>query len=508
MKAIFINRLMLILVVLAVSSSSCKKDFLDVNENPNAPANVDLTFVLPSAQANLAYTLGNQLAVAGGLWAQYWTQGPNANQYNETDRYFYDNTEADRPWRALYAGSLRDLEALQEKASEEGKRDYMAVAKILQAYTLQVITDAWGDVPFSEALQGFEGNTSPKYDSQESLYDAMITLTDGGLALLDSIFASGEFSVTPDGIFAGMGHDDLVYQGDIDKWYRFGMTLKLKIYLRQVNVRPGVASAGISAMIADPTYYLESGYDAYVHYIDEKFRQNPLYTTVQALNPAKNIFASKTSVDYLNSLTDPRVFDYYEPVGAGVVVGILQGAARNPDLFPPPVDDNNFSQYSEQIIGASAPVRLMSAAESMFLQAEAMARGFMSGDAQGTYEAAVEDSWSQWEFASTEIGNISTYLAQDGVVYPSGGSLDEQLRVILIQKWVAMNGNQNFEAWTEFRRTGYPDFLIESNTSVYGNNNSPKIFPTRLLYSSDELTTNSNVINGLTLTDKVWWDVN
>lgn len=498
--------MMLSALVLLLSTQGCKKDFLDINENPNNPEDVDVKFILPSAQADLAYTLGNQLHIVGGIWAQYWTQGPNANQYNDLDRYFYNNTEADRPWGALYRGTLKDLDVLYKKAKEANKRDYMAIARILQAYTLMLITDAWGDVPYTEALQGFEGNTTPKFDSQESIYDALIALVDEGIGISDTLlFIDPTYDPTN-----GPHSDDLVYQGDANglyNWNKFAYTLKLKIYLRQVNVRPSVAAAGIGAMPADPSYYLGEGSagtgdDAMVHYIDEKFRQNPLYTTVQALSPAKNIFASKTSVDYLFSINDPRVEDFYDPTSGGSYVGIIQGGARDVTLYPPPTNDNNFSQYnSEQIIAPTVPVRLMSSSEAMFLQAEAIARGLMAGDAQLMYETAIEDSWLQW--ANSSIADLASYLAQPEVAYPAAGSVEDQVKAIITQKWIAMNGNQNFEAWTEFRRTGYPDFLVEPVIT-----DIPGKFPARLAYPSDELTTNPNVITGLSITDKMWWDVN
>src|ERR1051325_10618295 len=106
----------------------------------------------------------------------------------------------------------------------------------------------------------------------------------------------------------------------------------------------------------------------------------------------------------------------------------------------------------------------MSASESMFLQAEASARGFMAGDGPTSYGEGITDSWLQWENAGAAAQDtfLDAYLAQEGVAYPAGGSIDDQVRFIITQKWIAMNGNQNFEAWTEFRRTGYPAFLVES----------------------------------------------
>lgn len=479
-------------LVLMISMQGCKKDFLDINDNPNNPEDVDMQFILPSAQAAVAYTVGNQLHIVGGIWSQYWTQGPNANQYNEYEQYFWNNTESDRPWLYLYAGAMRDLRALREKATAENNQNYLAVAEIMQAYTLHIITDAWGNAPYTEALRGFEGNTTPDYDSQESLYNEMIILLDDAIAKIDFDAVDGP------------GADDLIYHGDMFLWYKFANTLKLKIYLRQVNVRPSVAADGIAALGSDPAEFLEPGEDALAYYIEQKFRQNPLYTTVEALNFAKNIFASSTSVNYLLSINDPRIDDFYNTNNSGLFQGIPQGAGRDPNQFPPPVDDGNFSEFDdEQIIAPAVPVRLITASESMFLQAEAIARGLMAGDAQATYEAAIEDSWNQWANAGSVADTIANYLAQPAVAYPGGGSVEEQVEAIITQKWVSMNGNQNFEAWTEWRRTGYPDFLVVSAVAQGSD------FPARLLYPSDELTTNPNVLDEVTsLFTKMWWDTN
>src|SRR4051812_48353842 len=91
----------LVVIIGLLSSGSCKKEFLNVNNNQNAPENVDVKYLLPSAQSFLGYTLANQLSLVGGFWVQYWTQGPNANQYANLDQYVHNSAEADRPWDAL-----------------------------------------------------------------------------------------------------------------------------------------------------------------------------------------------------------------------------------------------------------------------------------------------------------------------------------------------------------------------------------------------------------------------
>lgn len=479
----------LALVALLLSVGSCKKDFLDVNQNENSPETVDVKFALPSAQSYLAYTLGNQLSTVGGFWSQYWTQGPNANQYATLDQYVHNSSESDRPWAALYSGTLKDLQFIYETSQKDStKKNYGAIARILQAYTYQVITDAWGDAPFSEALKGDADIVAPHFDNQEAIYDGILTMVNEGLTMLDDTKAAP-------------GTDDLVYNGDLFLWYEFGNTLKLKILLRQSQIRPGTAQAAISTMFSDGEPFIAEGEDAKIFYADQKFQQNPLYTTGQALGTTSNIFGSKTIVDYLVATNDPRAFDFFAENGSGNIAGLAQGTGKQ---LSGNQSDGTWSKPSDQIMGPTASVILISAAESNFLQAEAIARGWGTGDDQVAYEAGVTASWDSWENAAAAAAtDLPGYLASDSVAYPTGGSQTDKLKVILTQKWIAMTGNQNFEAWCEWRRTGVPAFQ-PSATSVL----APGTFPGRIVYPSDEVTSNSNFPGIKTVDVKVWWDTN
>jgi hypothetical protein len=150
--------------------------------------------------------------------------------------------------------------------------------------------------------------------------------------------------------------------------------------------------------------------------------------------------------------------------------------------------------------GGDAAVVLMSAAESYLLQAEAVARGWATGDAKTLYENAVKASFEYWGLSAAEA---TTYLSGSAVAYPAAGSLEQKIDAIITQKWVSMNGTQNLEAWTEWRRTGYPDIFQVSGTSNIGN-----VFPVRILYPDSEISRNPNTPAQKSVTDKVWWDVN
>ncbi|MFN8299814.1 MAG: SusD/RagB family nutrient-binding outer membrane lipoprotein [Chitinophagales bacterium] len=485
------SAIILTLVVGLLGVASCKKEFLDVNNNPNAPEKVDVKFALPSAESYLGYTVGNQLALVGGFWGQYWTQGPNANQYASLDQYIYNSADADRPWAALYAGTLKDLQFIYETGTtkDSTKRNYAAIARILQAYTYQVITDAWGDVPFSESLKGDADNVAPHFDSQEAVYDGILDMVDEGMSMLDPNFDSP-------------GSDDLIYNGDLFLWYEFGNTLKLKILLRQSEIRPSLAQTKISEMFTNGEPFIDMGESARLYYADQKFQQSPLYTTGYALGTTSNIFGSSSAIDYLNNTNDPRVADFYAENGSGNFVGLQQGEGK---LLGGNQSDGTWSKPNDQLVGPTASTTLISDAESKFLQAEAIVRGWGSGDEQATYEAGIEASWSTWAGSSELVAtDLATFLASDSIAYPASGSTADKLKAILTQKWVAMTGNQNFEAWTEFRRTGYPSFLQPSVTSVLGGG----AFPARIVYPSDEVTSNTNFPGVKTVTVKVWWDAN
>lgn len=471
-----------------MATGACKKEFLDVNTNETTPEKVDVKYALPSAQSYLGYTVGNQLSIVGGFWSQYWTQGPNANQYAALDQYVYNSTEADRPWSALYSGTLKDLDFIYKQGQADvTKKNYAAIARILQAYTYQVITDAWGDAPFTESLKGDEGLVSPRFESQEAIYDGILAALDEGQSLLD------DTQPTP-------GADDLIFNGDLLLWYEFANTVKLKALLRQSEIRPSVAQQGIAAMANNGEPLLEQ--DAKLYYSGSRFQSSPLYTTAGALNTTSNIFASNTIVDYMTNTNDERLADFFAENGNGNIAGLDQGSGK---LLGGNQSDGTWSKPSEQIIGATSPTTLISVSEANFLQAEAIARGWAASWGTATDQSAYEDgiaaSWASWQNASA--GDVATFIASDSIAYPTGGTQQDKLRAILTQKWVAMTGNQNFEAWTEWRRTGIPSFA-PSATSVLGGNN----FPARLVYPSDEVTSNQNFPGVKTLTTKLWWDVN
>lgn len=471
--------LLIIGAFIAVTQYSCHKT-LDVNKNPNDPADVTVTELLPAAEISISQQYGNYFQVVGGLWAQYWTQSPNASQYRQLEQYQPGPSSANTAWQELYAGALTDLREIVRKAgTAENTRNYTAVAKILQAYTFQLLTDNFGDIPFTDALKGQDaGVTSPHYDRQQDIYPALITLVKEGRDLID-VNALGP------------GSDDVIFKGDMNAWAQFANTLLLRLNLRMVYVNPTAAMAGVNEVRSNTYGFLAT--TAQVSYSSSPGNAYPFYSEMSNLSFVQNVVASATATNAFIANDDPRLFSFY--TGA---VGLQQGyySIPSPGAYSAPsaLTGANANDPSSAV----APVKLLSSYESLFLQSEAAARLGSATEAQAFYNDAITANFLEYDLTAEDAATF-----EDSVVtYPLTGAVEEQIKAIITQKWFAMTGNQNIEAWTEWRRTGYPDFFTVSRASRIGNQ-----FPVRLPYPETELTRNLNFPGQKNVTDRVWWDI-
>jgi Starch-binding associating with outer membrane len=482
-----INKIAIIALAAAtVMGTGCKK-FLDVNQNPNSLSENAQTMqlTLPSAEYAIAYVVGDRYAEIGGFLSQYWTQSPSATQYYDYDRYAFDAADADREWSQLYAGALKDLNLIDKKATAAKDSNYLAIAKVLQAYTYQVLTDIHGDIPFSETMKAEAGNFSPKYDSQMSIYDGLLTLCDDALVLL-----ANTQTTTP-------GADDVMFGGDMMMWYKFTNTLKLKILMRQSEIRPVYVKDKLALMSSlTAADYLSYGENAEIKFYDKQGSKNPLYANIAGLGNNNNV-ASSAIADTLNAWGDLRATAFFDETtfsSGGTVIGLAQGkAAENPGSLS---SSTPTSSTGDLVIGATTPVKLMSASESLFLQAEAKARTWMAGDAQTDYEEAILESYTYYNItAPTTLFDAAPYKYE--------AIQADQLKQIAIQKWVSMCGNQNIESWIETRRTNQP--AMTESLASYLNAGE---FPARIPYVNGEAAANTSFPGQKALTAKMWWDAN
>ncbi len=208
--------------LLLLVSASCN-DFLDTNTSPNEPSTAPVELVFPAATGSAAYVIGGWYQILGGMWAQHWTQSTGASQYRNIDSYDLQNDAFDdRQYGELYSGAINDLEYIRITAKKDKNWSYYLMATIIQSYTYQVLVDLYDKVPFTDALKGTEENLTPTFDDGQLIYDSLIARID--YALSQDLAALT--SEVPE-------NDDVIFQGDLDKWVQFANTLKLKIYLRQ-----------------------------------------------------------------------------------------------------------------------------------------------------------------------------------------------------------------------------------------------------------------------------------
>jgi hypothetical protein len=503
----------LIAGVSMLTFSSCKKEFFDINDNPNSPTVVKLSEVLPTAELAIGQAIGNDLKIGGGIWAQYWTQNFNSSQYKEYEQYNISAESQRAAWSLLYNDALTDLNYIIEHATQEGKPNYVAVATILKAYNFQVLTDAYGDIPFSEAGKAAEGILSPKYDSQKDVYNGIIAMLKDGISKID--VAS---DVHP-------GADDLIYQGDMAHWKAFANTLLLKVYLRLTNVDITKAQAGVAELAAANAVFVDNGtwtkegsQGAKIDYYTTGGNTNPLYASYVALGNTRNLIASSTATKPMIALGDERLTKFYTPASGTTYIGVPNGYLGVDNTGGFPVAPTALS-YPGPITGgapdaasATAQVILLSDYESYFLMAEATERGWLNvgASAEELYFWGIQLSYIALDLNADDTdpaSAFSVYYAKPEVDY---AAQTDKLQAIYFQKWYAMCGTQNFEAWTEGRRTGYlaqnmGATLADNKFYTRSMNAGGMPLPARMLYPNAEITRNANFPGQKTLDTKVWW---
>lgn len=443
--------------------SSCSESFFDINVDPNNPAEATPALVLPSGISGSAYVFGGYYQALGAFWSQQYAQSPAASQWAEWESYNLTEDDFNRQFTLLYAGALYDYEYVRQNASETGNWKYYAISTLMQAYTYQVLVDLYDKVPFTEALKG-DKILQPKYDDGRVVYDSLLARID--------VAMSKDFAISS---AQNPGSSDLIFGGDMAKWQKFANTLKLKIYLRYVNIDANLHKAKIEALLADNNF-LTSDDAAFKAFKAEQTGYNPFFNTfVDRLGG--NVIANTTLMGYLNDNTDPRkekVFKASETGSsyASVVAGASQTAT------------GTIKNYATPNVANIAPVYFFTKEEALFLVAEAQERYGTSAAATAAFNAGVSASLT------------SNGLAADAITYPYNG-----LKSIMEQKWVAATNKRSIEAFFDYNRTGYPDFFTKSITSVLNGDDRPK----RLFFPASERKSNTNTPAKVAITEKVWW---
>ena len=454
--------------------TSCRQE-LDINVDPNNPSQASLSGLLSASQVGFAFALGGEGTRMPASIVQHYA-GHRAQPLDYA-QYRITSSATDGTWTALY-NTLMDMREMENKAAASGNQAYLGVSKILQAHAFSVITDLFGDIPFSQALQG-RTNITPVYDKQEDIYPALITMIDEGVAALTA--ATETIS------------GDIVYGGDVTKWKKYGNSLKLRL-LNHLSRRQPNAAANFLA--TNPSLIDTSVDDAKVLFGSVASNANPIYQ-FDVLSGRKDQAVASTIVDKMKALSDPRVSVYFEPVTRNALGLKGQYLGNAPGNDTEDSQKNRYSRVGSAYASIKAPVVLLSAAEVNFIKAEVYHRASNAVSAQAAYQAAITQDFAALGLSSS----AAAYLANANVAY--NGTLQR----IMEQKWITMF-QASYESWVDWRRTGFP-VLTPAASNMTSN-----VIPRNLPYPEVEINSNrANLEAGpgipipyTGLSNRVWWD--
>lgn len=463
---------------------SCSdEDYTNLNTDAMNPVEVPGEFLFANATKALFHQMVSTSVNRNvfRLFAQQWTE----TQYtNETNYDIRNRSIPDTHWGQIYREVLFDLKkAKQSVENNESllageKANQLAIITVLEVYAWQQLVDTFGDIPYTEALQG-TSNTTPKYDKAQDIYTDLVAKIDAAVSTVDV----GS---------AGFGASDFVYNGNMNKWKALAASLKLKLAIQLSDVNPTLAKQKAEEAFNAGLIQSNDGNFA-ISYENNNTNANPLYADL-VLSGRADFIPANTYVDYLNELNDPRRSVFFDNnLGDNTYVGGIYGAL------------NNYTQYTH--IGAPFYTRtlegvLMDYSEVLFMLAEAKERGFnVGGDAATYYTDAITANMEYWQVADADI---TAYLAQPSVAYATAtGTWKEK---IAKQSWISLY-NRGFEAWTVWRRLDAPTLRKPqvSNLDV----------PVRFTYPVNERNLNETNYNeavaGMSpgadnLNSKLFWD--
>ncbi|SNC77610.1 Starch-binding associating with outer membrane [Hymenobacter gelipurpurascens] len=460
----------------------CTDRFEEINTNPNAPVDVQPSLLLRKIVFDYGEQMSYESFVAGNLLGQYFT----AIDFNLFDRHSLSEPQyGGNPWPIMYS-NLRDNEILLQKArSNAAFGVYEGPALILKAYIAAMLTDLYGDVPYSQALQGKAGVITPAYDSQESIY----TAPGGILDNLDKGIASINNYKGPTAL-----EGDVLYGGNRSKWILFANSLKIKCLMRisgKVNVQ-----AALQKIVTEGNYIKANADNAAFRF--SLAQPNNFRMATARIGDFNLFIMSKTSEELLTGLSDPRIATYFRPTAAkpGTYKGLLNGPDASKlsiSLADYSLTGTIFRENSDRL-----SANFITAGETSFWLAEAAQRGLVSASAKTLYEQGITQSFDYWGTALP-----GSYLTSTKVAY--GQNAQNPLEQILTQKWLG-NINNAYEGWTEYRRTGFPRLKTVSASLNNG------LIPKRMPYPATESALNAvqyqiaadNTQNN-SINAPVWW---
>ncbi|MBP3481908.1 MAG: SusD/RagB family nutrient-binding outer membrane lipoprotein [Alistipes sp.] len=456
--------------VFAASALAGCAGFEEMNKNKNAIQNTTATTFVQPTVFNYEYRMINRSFSMTSQLMQY-TVGHQQNA-DKISNYRIMNSVTAGYWNDFYTVG-GNAQAMLEQARKDKNDAAVAIAEILKVLAISTITDAYGDVPYFEALQGYtSGGTefTPRYDKQKEIYRDLFRLLEDANTLLAN--SKNNFDPT----------EDYMYEGDIKKWRKFGNSLYLRLLMRvalkddiDVATESLYAVSKLNEIFSYPADYpvFESREDAADVPFDDTVTamQTPFFSW-RAGSWNSNMICERLMNEMYDpdaDLSDPRLNFYFDNKRVGAPTQVTY------QELVPYVDI--VAHYNRGLLQNRDHYPIMSLSEIYFIYAEAAHRKWISGTPKSYYDRAITESIYEWN-PDASASTVSSFLNHPNVTLD--GLRDEAaLERIMTQKWIS-TVLVGIESWCDFRRTGYPEMPVKS---LAGNDG---ILPTRLLYPADE----------------------
>lgn len=509
------KKLKLIIPFIALLLFSCS-DYLDVNNTPNNPTAdiVPPNLILASAHSNSYRTVAVTMNELGNVWMNNWGANVNAftGGYNDEFSLAISNTFYSGIWDNVYLNTANYSNIINSPFPNF--ENHKAIAKIMKSYYFQYLVDLYGDIPYSEIHQG-SANLTPKYDDAKEIYRDLYAKLDEAVLEIQNAPATA----------TAVGTEDVILNGDMNKWIKFANTLKLKILMRQSELALVDAETQtylndkFAELVADNAQFVGAGETVFINpgYSNANTaKQNPIYNRwglnltgsaeTQSLNFTR---ASQNAAANLN--TSPPDGRRSRLFASATVSGVRQGDTSQPSgtapltlsrlgpAFSLATGVGTTAGVTSSVTGSSQNGIIMSASESLFLQSEAVHRGYLTGNAKALFDAGISQSF-------TLLGaTIGTYLtAVDTEVGKGWNATTNKIEAIMYQKRIALMNYNGIESYIEYTRTGFPRIPL----AITAQHPSK---PNRLMYPNSEYIGNSANVPSQTLSDVfstfIFWDV-
>ena len=537
-KKIFYIKTFTALVMFALVLPSCQK-FLDVNKNLNSPTAVPVSLLLSNAELAISgnVALGTGLGNIAAVYTHQITGRVGADRYGA----------GSAGWEGLY-GAIKDLDVIIKQGTAETRFTYAGVAKILKAYAFSILVDVYGDCPFTEANKFDQGIKQPKFDKGVDIYPQLIKLIDEGVADINNKAPNA----------SKPGNDDYIYKGNTTNWIKAANTLKLKLYT-QVRLVQDV-KAQVTALLASPSTLINSQAESFMlpygpfGTTDDR---HPAYGDYNATQRGSQLFSpwlyeimKGRNPNIFTNISDPRIPYYiYNQKSAtgtpencpdyrdGGFITILFGSNG------PCRDGSNSATYSllglypaggryedggartiTQLGAINAgtgalPHQFITYADRLYLEAELINAGVVTGNEKTAFSNALNASFSQMDHiiinfikpasagapqvvpAIATLAATTTYKTAVLDAYDKASTASKRLEFIMTQKWINRIENP-VDNWTDYRRTRFPVLFSPAPIGTVTSVTTPepktvpvandRAYPWSLPFSTNELQLNSS----------------